>query len=298
MSDQPAQRFVTQWYQSEESSQSPYAPTPDEALWAPGKAQYVANPGAYITTMEQAILQARDMAANAGYRTCRVVELNENMDIIGIIWLTHWVPPQTIADSAASGTPPGVPGESIKVLVWMDRDTGPPQHWHFETLKEWQGHNANAWDLVYGREVDRRGRMILWSIRLNVWPNYDAKPLMEWDWWKIFGYNKKRQPDMVEPVRAYVIEPRHFPQGVDTIDCSRCSKTIEKQKAWWSYVGGYMPEEGDTVGAEDWGPYCSCYCIDETHGLQYERDTPDGERLEPDNQTPFACEFQREKALV
>lgn len=289
MADLPPNRFVAQWYVSDESLQSPYAPVPNEEQWVPGQEQLLES----ATTMENAILGARDMAAGGGYKTCRVVEINAEGTVIGIIWLTHWVPPQTIADAGASGTPPGIPGESIKVLVWMDRRAGPPDHWHFETLKEWQGHNANAWDLVYGREIARRGREILWSIRLNIWPNYDAKPLMEWDWWKLFGYSKKKQPDKVEPIRAYTIEPRHFPAGVPIIDCSRCGKTVEKSKAWWSYVDGYMPEEGDNVGAENWGPYCSCYCIDHAIEPEYDRDTPDGEHLEEPG-----CVVLRENVLV
>jgi hypothetical protein len=268
MSDNP-NRYVAQFYSSPESTQGPHAITDNEELWVP---QDQDSRNASRMTLAQAMIQASDWTQSGKFRTTRVIEINDEGDPTAIIWMSAW---ERSMDLNMSGASVGLPGETIKILVWKHRDAGPPDHWDWSVLAEWMEFNFNRWDLVYGREVDRRGREILWSIRLNLYPNPDQREAIEWPWYSVFGYTK-RLKDKVEPVLAHSIESRTFPDGTEKVDCWNCKKTIDSKEAWHAYVP-------DTDNAE---PFCSCHCIDMWaegagyNGEDYEREDPMGQDLE------------------
>jgi endogenous inhibitor of DNA gyrase (YacG/DUF329 family) len=263
MADNP-NRYVAQFYQSPESTQGPHAITDNEEFWIP-----LDQEGRNVNRMSlaQAMITASDWTRNGNYKTTRVIEINDVGDPVAVMWMSAWE--RAMDTNMGGGAAPGMPGHTIKVLVWKHRDYGPPDHWDWSKLAEMMDFNFNRWDLVYGREIDRKGREILWSIRLNLYLNPDQREPIEWPWYTVFGY-KKQHRDKVEPVLAHTIDPRSFPDGTEKVDCKNCSKTIDSKESWRAYD----PEE------DEMAPFCSCKCIDLWADEHYERVDPMGQELE------------------
>lgn len=255
----PKVTYLAQWYESKESAESPYALTTDERLWRGG------DTGTPV--LNDAIKQAERWMTEGTYKTSRVIELQDEVPV-SVMWMSAWQAP--IQTTEAGGGSSGVPGESLKLLVWMDKDEGDPIHWDWVSKfrKIFDG-NHNAWDFEYGREVARRGRLICYSVKLNLWP-VGKKPVTQWNWWKIFDKDPDLQRDEVEVVRAHDIEPREFPSGVDLVDCAWCGKTHLKSLSW----RGYNPDTDEMEQFE------RCRCIDDKLGADQYRIDPDGDEYE------------------
>lgn len=285
-------RYVAQYYESPESEEGPHATTPDEDMWAPRAL------GENCETLAGAVTRARNWSKSESstFKTTRVLEVNpEDFSQVGVVWASVWERPLQIEEQGSSR---GIPGETIKMHVWMNRELGPPDHWGWQRLRKVLNFNGNAWDLVYGREIDRRGKEILWSIRVNVYAEQGAEPISEWNWWKILGYDRKRQEDKVELIRSHEIEPRGFSSGVETVKCTNCQKTIQKDTAWATW--------NEDTGEVDL-PFCSCYCIDECFGGLCEpgndggiytyREDPEGEPTAEEDGN-VCCEWMIEKHVI
>lgn len=278
--DQTPERYVVQYYKSDESTLSPFASTPDDSLWV--------SDGPY--SLSQAMLLGKNYIVSGHYKTCRVLELDENGVPKAVTWMSSWERPmQQDAAGGGASTGGGMPGQTILVEVWMHRDSGPPDHWDWGKLDGYMNNNPNTWDLVYGREIDRKAKLILWAVRLNLYTGPDHRPPIDWPWYEVFGY-AKRNKDMVEAVRAHEIEPRVFPDGVPKVDCYTCQRTIVRAEAWWGYVEGYVEDPSYDDSKEDIAPFCSCRCVDLHSGPDEWRRSPSGEETsEP------GCVWVREK---
>lgn len=268
--------YQAQWYESPESVESSRAATPTEELW---------NKTAPFKDLVSALNDAARWTQEGHYKTTRVVQFDDEGNPITVVWMSVWMG-NTVADQEVAGTSAGKAGESIKLMVWMHRDWGPPDHWAWWDSLTKAGLNSNQWDLVYGREVDRRGKEILWSIRLNLWAPDDWTPCINWNWWKWLGYDKKKEFDKVEPVRAHPIEPRGFPEGVEVVECYNCHKRTARKDAWYSWDDSF----------DEYVPYCSCLCIDQQHDTDVTRTMPDGTELE--DEPCCVWEMEKEEAVA
>ncbi len=266
--------YSVQFYRSDESRTSPYAASPDEDLWEG------TSPG---FSKEEATMIAKEWAkGNGEFRTCRVVEHDDEGKAIGVVWMSVWEQPAA-KDKDTQGVS-GIPGESCKIVVWAPREMGPPDHWNWiGAFSKVCDDNNNAWDLDYGRAVSSRGKETQYSLKLDFWLT-GKKPPAGWKWDRFFAYLFGVEPEQVdyEFVRSHPIEPREFPAGLDTVDCHNCNKTHLHRTSWRSY---------DSDG-EDLVNYCSCFCIDEIHGEDYWREDPNGEDYEDPG-----CEAIREGSL-
>lgn len=264
MSDNP-NRYVAQFYQSPESAQSPHALTDDEEKWVPESK----NPDTMNRdrmSLAQAMILASNWARDGAYKATRVVELDDVGNPIAAVWASAWE--RSMDLNFGGGAAPGLPGHTIKVHVWMHRDKGPPDHWDWSRLAEMMDFNYNRWDLVYGRELDRKGKEILWSIRLNLYLNPDQREPAEWPWYTVFGY-KKQLKDKVDAILVHTIEPRTFPDGTEKVDCKNCSKTHDHKTSWHADTG------------DEWAPFCSCKCIDDwAESQEYPREDPMGQEFD------------------
>lgn len=251
-------RFVAQFYESEASVKSPYAVTPDESKWSADEA-----PSDYDSAMNI----ARHWTIDGHFKSVRVVEVDGDNNPVSVAWASAWeAPAKKKSEQGASG----IPGYACKLMIWMDRDMGQADHWGWrKRLDSVFGGNNNAWDFVYGRPVDTRGRMTLYSVKLNLWPEAKKHP-SKWNWWAIMGKDPVEQRDEIEFVRAADIGPREFPSGVETNDCVWCGKTHLKSTSWM----GWNEE------SEEMEPHCSCFCIDERFDTDHFRADPDGLEFE------------------
>lgn len=247
--------FRAEWYMSQESIEGPFAATPDETLWRNDNT---------VQTERQATRRAQGWQMQEdSYKTARVVRVNAEGNAVEVVWMSVW----DKQDTQEVGSPPGVPGESLKMLVWAPRDWHHPDHWGWMHMMDGLGLNANQWDLIYARKVDTKGKEICWSIRFNAWHNLD--PIVEWDWHDIIG----TYPGKIEVVRSVSVPARNFPEGVETVKCSYCEKKIEKAKAWESYH----------PNLEDLVPFCSCWCIDDVWAKEGMEETGNNcWRVDPD----------------
>ena len=270
-------KYGAQWYESEESHQSYHAATPREELWRQ-------DPGLLFDTLEQALEVAKGWMTTGHYKTSRVVEFEDGTPT-SVHWMSVWEKPIEPVSAQEKGAT-GVPGYACKVQVWMDRDAGPPDHWPFWTEQGYYWHkifegNSNAWDLEYGRAVDKRGRKVLWSLKLNLWTAGKKHP-SQWAWWKIMEKDEEEQDD-VEFVRAHDIEPREFPASEELAECDHCGKVHLKKFSWVAY----NPE----ADKEEY--FDRCFCIDARLGPEVYRMTPDGDEFEDPG-----CVVIREKENV
>lgn len=264
--------YVAQWYESEESLASPYALTPDESKWK-------SHPEP-THDLQVAKKRCKNWQHPGSYQSSRIVELDpETGQPISVVWASAWEAP--IAEQGEQGAS-GVPGYACKLMVWMEREKGDPSHWGWRERFEKYFASTNGWDLMYGREVDNRGKMALYSIKLNLYP-VEKKHPSKWNWWKILDKDIETQRDDIEFVRAVDIEPREFPAGVELSDCAWCGKTHAKSTSWQ----GYNPDSGDME------PHCSCFCIDERWDTDHYREDPNGEEFEEPG-----CEQVREGKIV
>lgn len=250
--------YQPQWYQSDESRITAWAVTPEEHLWITSMPQ--------MESQSEALDYCRSWDVEGSYRASRIVEYTDGLPT-SVVWMSVWESPLTTTTTEEAGAGSGLPGETIKLLVWMDRDQ-PLDHWNFQNKLKGLRSNNN-WDLVYARPIDTKGRMVQYSVRLNLWP-VGKKPVDEWNWWTIFDKDPETQADEVEVVRSNPIPPREFPSGVDTVDCTNCGKTVEAAKQW----RGWDDEQDMMV------PFCSCRCIDEMHDTDRYRQDPDGDEHE------------------
>lgn len=254
--------YAAQFYQSDESIKTAYAVTPDEKAWS--------DPLGTSTDLEAVIAIARAWDAPDNCRASRVIELDADGNPVSVAWASAWEKP--IKATEAGGGSTGVPGESLKLHVWMDRSEGAPDHWNWVSkfAKIFEG-NHNGWDFEYGREIATRGRQTCYSIKLNLWP-VGKRPVDQWNWWKILDKDPELQRDEVEIIRAHQIGPREFPSGVDTVDCHYCGKTHLKSLSWQGY----------DHDADEMKWFDRCRCIDDMLGTDTYRITPDqDEREEP-----------------
>jgi hypothetical protein len=266
--EQTPERYMVQYYESDESKLSPFASTPDDTMWR--------SEGPY--NLSQAMLLGKNWTVGGLYKTCRVLELDERGIPKSVVWLSAWERPmqQETTGSTSSG---GIAGQTIKIQVWRHRDHGPPDHWDWGVLDNYLNNVPNSWDLVYGRELDRRVKMVLWSIRINIYPGPDHRDVIDWPWYEVFGYTKKEK-DRIEAIRAHEIEPRTFPEGVPKVDCVVCNRTVMRSEAWWAYVEGYEEDPEHPDSANSIAPCCSCRCIDNMYDYDAWRRAPSGEETE------------------
>lgn len=267
--DQTQERYILQYYKSDESRLSPFASTPDDEQWE--------SDGPY--NLSQAMLLGKNWTISGHYKTCRILELDENGIPKAVTWMSSWERPMQQETAGAGATGSGTPGQTILIEVWMHRDAGPPNHWEWGILNGYLNENSNAWDLVYGREIDRKAKMILWAVRLNLYPGPDHRPPIEWPWYQVFGY-KEKQKDFVESIRAHEIEPRIIPDGVPRVDCYTCRRTIPRSEAWWGFVDGYEEDPPYDDSEDGIAPFCSCRCIDTLSGEDAWRRSPEGEETD------------------
>jgi hypothetical protein len=266
--DQTPDRYIAQFYESAESKLSPFASTPDDSLW---KTEGPFN-------LSQAMMIGKNWTVSGFNKTCRVLELDENGQPKAIVWLSAWERPMQ-QDAAGSGGAPGLPGQSIKIQVWMNRDLGPSDHWDWGVLNGYLNDNVNSWELVYGRELDRKGKMILWTLRFNLYPGPDHRDPIDWPWYQVFGYDEKHKYQ-VEAIRAHPIDPKEFPDGAPKVECSACTRIIVRSEAWWSYVDGYEEDPSFDDSQEGIAPFCSCKCIDNYYNEYTWRRSPAGEETD------------------
>lgn len=254
--------YNAQFYRSPESNEGPYAATPDEALWGGVQQKEVT-----YDNLQDAINRCKKWAKNPdSYKSCRVVELNEDLQPTGIAWMSAWEAPLSVTTAADAGAT-GVPGFTCKLLVWMDRDDGPVDHFDWvNMLNHIFGDNTNAWDVEYGRPMDTNGRMIQYSIKINVWP-VEKKHPSRWDWYRVFGKDPELQRDEIEFVRAHEIGAREFPSGVEVNECFECGKLHLASTTW----------RGWDNESDEMQNFCSCRCIDKRMNFQGYRQDPDGE---------------------
>lgn len=277
--DQTPERYLLQYYKSEESQLSPFASTPDDEAWA--------SEGPY--NLSQAMLLGKNYAVSGHFKTCRILELDpETMRPKSIVWLSSWERPMQ-EEAAGSGATAGLAGQTIKIQVWMHRDMGPPDHWDWGVLDQYLNDNPNSWVLEYGRELDRKVKLILWSLRINIWPGPDHRPVIDWPWYQVFGYTEKKK-DMIEAIRAHEIEPHVFPDGVPVVECVACKRIKARTDVWWAYYEGYEEDPSFDDSEPEVAPYCSCRCIDNTQGPDFWRRSPSGEETEDPG-----CVWVREK---
>lgn len=251
-------RFVAQWYESDESMKGPYAVTPDERQWMG------VDP---VNDLTEAVQVCTGWIKTGVFKSCRVVEVDNEGQPTSVVWASAWEAPiKATVEQGSSGTP----GESLKLHVWMDKTEGPPDHWDWNNMlqRNFDGNN-NAWDVEYAREVATRGRQVCYTIKLNLWP-VAKKPVVQWNWWKIFGKDPIEQQDEVEVIRAHEIEPRSFPSGVDTVDCAWCGKTHVKSLSWRAY-------NNET---DEYEQFDRCRCIDDKLGDDVYRINPDQDEFE------------------